>query len=236
MTRQLSPIEAEAYFLTTLDIWQTRQRNDEPTLEEYRDLAEMLDNLARLKAASEAREEIHDPFVLPWLERALPRLREHQRYRETSSVDERAEAEHTGLVIVAYEDLIERAKAYEQPATCWLCNGLATLQDTSTPDDSASAGDAWCENCARSEFAKRVGEVVAIREVAEALFMGLNEIGGAARDAVCQVLKGGLHDRVECVGAERAQEDWIMAHRDRHHAEAYLSQFEPLTATVEVAA
>jgi hypothetical protein len=128
MSGQLSPIEAEVYFAITLEVWQTKDMSDEPSLCEYRDLAQVVDRLARLKDASEQREELHDPFVLVWLERELPKLYEERARQEGAVPDESDAAAHTGEVIVACEGLIERAKAYGS-LRCTYCGQVPETLD-----------------------------------------------------------------------------------------------------------
>jgi hypothetical protein len=235
-SRQLSPLEAEVYFATTLEVWQTKDQKDEPSLDEYRDLAQVVDRLARLKDASEQHRELQEPFVLVWLQHKLLCLAEEKHRQEVAVPDESDAARHTKELIVACEGLIERAKAYE-PVTCWWCGAApATLRDTTARSQPASE-DAWCERCARHEFAKRLGEAFVLSEAVQAVIEFLRK--DFTDEEVRRALDGALEERNVLFGAARAEYDWVKSHDDDHTRVygCYLSQFEPLdAAAVEVPA
>lgn len=224
MTRQLSSIEAEVY--KGAFIYHVKDPSSEPSVDELAGIAELFGHLVQMQRAADARQEVLEPFVVPLLEETARRLRLSKEESEASDIEgEREVAEQHGKELVACEALIERAKAYK-PVACFWCGEPATLRDITAPEESPAEKDAWCGKCARFEFAKRTGEMSALSEVVSAFVTGLEGIG-ICGDGIREAIDSSLRGEDVLIGAERAQEDWIMAHRDRHHADSYLSQFEP---------
>jgi hypothetical protein len=124
-----------------------------------------------MRRASEAREELHDPVVLPWLERIVEIFaldRKEARVATEGGCDERARFRAAGDLIIACEGLIERAKAYE-PVLCSLCDGPATHQ--------SAEGDPKCERCARYSHTHDLGESFAVSEMIQSFADLMEHVG-----------------------------------------------------------